>query len=69
MMTEDGFEVTLDENDISFAMDSLIVRVVKVIKYGESRMVPKELAENPELLNKEIKNIMGRIEDRINCVH
>lgn len=68
MQTEDGFEVTLEENDLSFAIDSLILRVSKTIKYGESQMIPRELAEDSSFVKGLLDQIKDRINDKVNCV-
>lgn len=68
MMSEDGFDITLEETDVSFLNDNLRLRVVKVIKFGEDQMVPKELAEDPKFLAHLIEEVKNRIDDRVNCV-
>jgi hypothetical protein len=67
VQTDDGFEVTLEQDDFSFIRDSYILKVRKVIKYGWSQVVPGELAEDPEFLEGLINQMKQRIEDRVNC--
>jgi len=66
MKTDDGFEVMVTEDELF--NDALLLKVRKIVKYGETQVVSREMLEyNPEILAQIAKEMMQRIDDRINC--
>jgi hypothetical protein len=62
VITQDGFEVNLSESLPGWYR----LQVVKVIKYGQTKMLPAEVIDDDEFLTEEIKILKQHIEEKIN---